>query len=109
MIVKDDRIVSIGYNGTPSGHDNCCEDDDGVTKPEVIHAEANAINKLKKADPATLEGSTCFVTTVPCPACAQMIIEAKIAHVAYVERRRTKSDGVSMLEAEGITVEQLTL
>lgn len=109
VIVKNDRIVSIGYNGTPPGHDNCCEDAEGKTKPEVIHAEANAINKLKDDFPELLEGSTCFVTTVPCPNCAEMIINAKIADVVYVERRRTKPDGVGMMTEQGITVEQLTL
>lgn len=109
VIVKDDRIVSIGYNGTPAGHDNCCENADGTTKSEVIHAEANAIKKIRRSFPDLLEGSTCFVTTVPCPECAEMIIDAKIAHVAYVERRRTKPDGVNELVKNGITVEQLTL
>lgn len=109
VIVKDNRIVSIGYNGTPPGHDNCCEDANGITKPEVIHAEANAINKLKDDFPDLLEGSTCFVTTVPCPPCAQLIINAKVADVVYVENRRTKSDGVNQLLENGITVEQLIL
>jgi dCMP deaminase len=109
VIVKDDRIISIGYNGTPPGHNNCCEDSEGNTLSTVIHAEANAINKLKQDFPDMLEGSTCFVTTVPCPECAKLIIDAKITAVSYVERRRTKPDGVEQLEKHGITVEQLTL
>lgn len=108
VIVTTDNLVVIGYNGTPPGHNNCCEDSEGITKPNVIHAEANAINKLKHSNPELLEGSTCFVTTVPCPECAKMIIDAKIAAVAYAERRRTKPDGVEELEKHGITVEQLT-
>lgn len=105
VIVKDDRIISIGYNGTPPGHDNCCEDDQGATKPEVIHAEHNAIKKLEQS-PETGDGATLFVTTAPCLPCAEMIRKSGIRHVCYDEMYRT-DEGIRYLRERGIVVEHL--
>lgn len=104
VIVKDDRIISIGYNGTPPGADNTCEDADGNTKPDVIHAEHNALLKL---GPGEAAGSTVFVTYSPCKACAQMIVDAEVANVVYDTAYRLP-DGVIHLEQHGIPVTQLS-
>ena len=90
LLVKDRTIISDGYNGTPSGFENICEDEDGVTKPYVLHAEANAITKVAKSGNSS-EGATLFVTASPCAECAKLIIQAGIRRVVYRDAyRRTE-------------------
>ena len=113
IIVKDDRIISIGYNGMPSGWDNNCEDtiqhsDDTITlksKPEVLHAETNAIAKLAKSTESG-DGAVLFVTHMPCLDCAKLIFQSGICSVFYRSSYRN-TDGVSFLERSGVTVEQV--
>ena len=108
VIVKDDRIISIGYNGTPSGWDNSCEDlIDGelVTRPEVLHAESNAIAKLARSSEAG-QGASLFVTHAPCIECAKTIYQAGITAV-YYENEYRRDGGVKFLNKCNITVERL--
>lgn len=96
FIVKNDQIISDGYNGTPEGFDNCCEfQDRDETKPEVLHAESNAILKLARST-ASCEGATLYVTTAPCFHCAKMIIQARIKRVVFLNEYRLP-DGVRLL------------
>lgn len=95
VVVKDNRIISIGYNGTPSGWDNTCEDIYGQTKPEVIHAEANAILKLASSYESG-KGATMYVTHAPCLQCAKLIKGAGITSVLYREAYR-ENDGLDFL------------
>ena len=101
IVVKDDRIISIGYNGTPTGWDNCCEEE-GKTKPEVLHAEANALTKLARSTESG-EGSTLFVTHSPCIDCAKLIAQSGISEVYYDEVYRC-DDGLEFLRKCGIPV-----
>ena len=113
IIVKDDRIISIGYNGMPSGWDNDCEDtiqhsDDTVTlksKPEVLHAETNAIAKLAKSTESG-DGAVLFVTHSPCLDCAKLIFQSGIRDVFYRDSYRS-TDGITFLERSGIQVKQV--
>jgi dCMP deaminase len=109
LIVKDDRIISIGYNGMPSGWDNNCELelDDGTikTKPEVLHAETNAIAKLARSTESGLDADL-FVTHSPCLDCAKLIYQSGIRRVYYANAYRDDS-GISFLKASGITVEKI--
>lgn len=107
VIVRDHRIISIGYNGTPAGHDNCCEGDDGLTKAEVIHAEDNAIRKLKEAG-ETGENTICFVTCCPCLPCAKTLVEFGIRRVIYDTIKKTGT-GLQYMLDNGVHVEQLTV
>jgi len=101
VIVRDNRILSIGYNGTPSGWDNCCEEN-GKTKPEVLHAEANALMKLCSSTESSLR-ATLFVTHTPCIECAKLIYQAGISQVYYInEYNATKGCGQEFLEKAGI-------
>ena len=100
LIVKDQMIISDGYNGTPSGFENVCEDENGLTKSYVLHAEANAITKLARA-PIGSSGSTLYVTTSPCIECAKLIIQAGISRVVYGEEYRLH-DGIELLEKAGV-------
>lgn len=100
LIVKDKRIISDGYNGTPSGFENICEDDNGVTKPYVLHAEANAITKVAGSTNDS-RGATIYVTASPCIECAKLIIQSGISRVVYSEEYR-KNDGVELLRKAGI-------
>ncbi|CAB4168110.1 ComEB Deoxycytidylate deaminase [uncultured Caudovirales phage] len=100
IIVKDDRIISIGYNGTPSGWDNVCEDESGVTKPEVIHAEMNCITKLASSSESA-KGSTMFITHAPCIHCAKLIAACGISYVYYGEKYRDDA-GLDHLERCGV-------
>ena len=102
MVVKDGMIISDGYNGTPSGFENVCEDDNGVTKPYVLHAEANAITKLARSNNNS-EGATIYITASPCIECAKLIIQAGIKRVVYGEKYRLM-DGIELLERAGIEV-----
>lgn len=104
VIVKDHRIISIGYNGTPAGWDNVCEDANFKTKPEVIHAEANAITKLAR-DGESGNGAVLFCTHAPCIDCAKLIFGAGIRQVFYRETYRT-TDGVDFLVNSGVDVVQ---
>ena len=101
--MKNQMIISDGYNGTPSGFENICEDEAGVTKPYVLHAEANAITKLARSGNNS-EDSTLYVTASPCIECAKLIIQAGIRRVVYGEKYRL-TDGIDLLERAGIEVE----
>ena len=105
LIVKDKMIISDGYNGTPSGFENICEDDNGVTKPYVLHAEANAITKIARSGNSS-DGATMYVTASPCIECAKLIIQAGIKRVVYGREYRL-TDGADLLRRAGITVEYL--
>jgi len=105
LIVKDKMIISDGYNGTPSGFENICEDDNGVTKPYVLHAEANAITKVAKSGNSS-EGATLYVTASPCVECAKLIIQAGIKRVVYSDEYRL-DDGLRLLRAANIEVEKV--
>lgn len=102
LIVKDRMIISDGYNGTPSGFENVCEDENGVTKPYVLHAEANAITKVAKSGNSSA-GSTLYVTASPCVECAKLIIQSGISRVVYRDEYRL-TDGVELLQRAGIEV-----
>ena len=96
LVVKDSMIISDGYNGTPSGFENVCEDGNNVTKPYVLHAEANAITKLARSSNNS-EGATIYITASPCIECAKLIIQAGIKRVVYGEKYRL-TDGIELLE-----------
>jgi len=100
--VKQGMIISDGYNGTPSGFENVCEDETGVTKPYVLHAEANAITKLARSNNNS-EGATIYITASPCIECAKLIIQSGITRVVYGEKYRLM-DGIELLERAGIEV-----
>ncbi len=101
LMVKDQMIISDGYNGTPSGFENECEEDN-VTKPYVLHAEANAITKVAKSNNSS-EGATMYITASPCIECAKLIIQAGIRRVVYSEAYRN-TDGIELLKRAGISV-----
>lgn len=103
LIVKDKMIISDGYNGTPSGFENVCEDDSNVTKPYVLHAEANAITKIARSGNNS-DGATLYVTTSPCIECSKLIIQAGIRRVVYGEKYRIE-DGLTLLRRAGIEVD----
>lgn len=105
LIVKDKMIISDGYNGTPSGFENVCEDENGVTKPYVLHAEANAITKVAKSGNSS-EGGTLYVTASPCIECSKLIIQAGIKRVVYKDEYRL-TDGVDLLRRAGIEVNKI--
>ena len=105
LLVKDKMIISDGYNGTPSGFENVCEDETGATKPYVLHAEANAISKVAKSGNSS-EGSTLYVTASPCIECSKLIIQAGIKRVVYRDEYRL-TDGVDLLRRAGIEVEKV--
>jgi dCMP deaminase len=100
LIVKEKMIISDGYNGTPSGFENICEDENNVTKPYVLHAEANAITKVAKSHNSS-ENSTLYVTTSPCMECSKLIIQSGIKRVVYSNRYQ-KTDGLDLLKRAGI-------
>ncbi len=102
LVVKDKMIISDGYNGTPSGFENVCEDEHQLTKPYVLHAEANAITKLARSSNNS-DGSTLYVTASPCIECAKLIIQAGIKRVVYGEKYRLE-DGINLLRRAGIEV-----
>ena len=101
LIVKDKMIISDGYNGTPSGFENVCEEND-VTKPYVLHAEANAITKIARSSNSS-DGATLYVTASPCLECAKLIIQSGIKRVIYSEHYRLE-DGINLLKRAGIEV-----
>lgn len=102
LVVKNKMIISDGYNGTPSGFENVCEDDDNITKPYVLHAEANAITKLARSSNNS-DGATLYVTDAPCIECAKLIIQAGIKRVVFAKQYRLH-DGIDLLERANIQV-----
>jgi len=102
LIVKGKMIISDGYNGTPSGFENICEDENNKTKPYVLHAEANAITKVAKSGNSS-ENATLYITTSPCLECAKLIIQSGISRVVFSEKYRIE-DGLRLLERAGIEV-----
>jgi cytidine/deoxycytidylate deaminase family protein len=107
LIVKDKSIISDGYNGTPVGFENVCEDEDGLTKHYVLHAEANAITKLASSTQSSI-GATVYVTDAPCIECAKLIIQSHIVRVVYSIEYRLR-DGIDLLERAGIQVDYIPL
>ncbi|MFA5849610.1 MAG: dCMP deaminase family protein [Bacteroidales bacterium] len=106
LLVKDRMIISDGYNGTPSGFENVCEDEDGHTKAYVLHAEANAITKVAKSSNSS-EGATMYVTTAPCLECSKLIIQAGIKRLVYRDNYRI-TDGIDLLARVGIEIVNLS-
>ncbi|MDY5321643.1 MAG: dCMP deaminase family protein [Prevotella sp.] len=107
LVVKDKMIISDGYNGTPSGFENVCEDDNNLTKPYVLHAEANAITKLARSSNNS-DGATLYVTASPCIECSKLIIQAGIKRVVYGEQYRL-TDGLDLLRRAGVEVVYLDI
>ena len=102
LLVKNKMIISDGYNGTPSGFENICEDDNNVSKPYVLHAEANAITKVARSHNSS-DGATLYVTASPCIECAKLIIQSGIKRVVYGENYRIM-DGIELLKRDNIEV-----
>ncbi|MBT3208754.1 MAG: dCMP deaminase family protein [Bacteroidetes bacterium] len=100
LLVKDRMIISDGFNGTPSGFENICEDSNNKTKPYVLHAEANAITKVAKSNNSS-QGATLYITSSPCLECSKLIIQAGISRVVYAENYR-KNEGLQLLERANI-------
>lgn len=107
LIVKDKMIISDGYNGTPSGFDNCCEDEEGITKWEVLHAEANAILKVA-ASSQSCKGATLYITLSPCRECSKLIHQAGIKRLVYKKAYRDTT-GLELLEKAGVELVNLEL
>jgi dCMP deaminase len=105
LIVKGRMIISDGYNGTPSGFENECEDENNHTKPYVLHAEANAITKVAKSNNSS-EGATLYITSSPCLECAKLIIQAGIRRVVFSDNYRIL-DGIELLKRANIEIVQL--
>lgn len=101
IIVKDSMIISDGFNGTPSGFENVCEDEGGLTKPYVLHAEANAITKVARSNNSS-DGATLYVSASPCMECSKLIIQAGIKRVVFNELYRL-ADGIDLLERAGVS------
>ncbi|MBE6175151.1 MAG: dCMP deaminase family protein [Rikenellaceae bacterium] len=107
LLVKDKMIISDGYNGTPSGFENICENDMGVTKPYVLHAEANAITKVAKSA-NNCDGATLYVTTSPCMECSKLIIQAGIKRVVFSEKYHN-TEGLDILSKVGVELVHLPI
>jgi dCMP deaminase len=107
IIVKDRMIISDGYNGTPSGFENCCEDEEGLTRWDVLHAEANAILKVAKST-QSCNGSTLYVTYSPCTDCSKLIMQAGITRVVYLEEYRD-TNGLDFLRRAGVEVKKIDI
>ena len=107
LLVKDKMIISDGYNGTPSGFENNCEDENNITFPYVLHAEANAITKVAKSNNSS-DGATLYVTSSPCLECSKLIIQAGIARVVYYDNYH-KEDGIRLLKEANIKTIQVEL
>ncbi|HNZ85145.1 MAG: dCMP deaminase family protein [Paludibacteraceae bacterium] len=107
ILVKDKMIISDGYNGTPCGFENICEDESFKTKPYVLHAEANAITKIARSHNSS-EGATLYVTTSPCIECAKLIIQSGIVRVVYANEYHV-TDGVDLLVRAGVEVLKIDL
>lgn len=100
LLIKDKMIISDGYNGTPAGFENVCEDENNITKPYVLHAEANAITKVARSNNSS-DGATLYVTSSPCIECGKLIIQAGIKRVVYSENYRLR-DGIALIERANI-------
>ncbi len=100
ILVKDQMIISDGFNGTPAGFENICEDENGTTKPYVLHAEANAITKVARSNNSS-DGSTLYITASPCLECSKLIIQAGIRRVVYNDLYRI-ADGLELLRRAGV-------
>ena len=107
LLVKNGAIISDGFNGTPSGFENICEDENNISKPYVLHAEANAITKIARASQNS-DGATLYVTASPCIDCAKLIIQSGIRRVVYAEQYRL-DDGIRLLERAGIEIKFLDI
>lgn len=107
LIVKDKMIISDGYNGTPSGFENVCEDEQGLTKPYVLHAEANAITKIARSGNNS-DGATLYVTDSPCIECSKLIIQAGIRRVIFSRKYRL-TEGLDLLKRAGIEIVHIPL
>ena len=107
LIVKDKMIISDGYNGTPAGFENVCEDENNVTRPYVLHAEANAITKVAASSNSS-KGATIYVTSAPCIECAKLIIQSGIKRVVYSEKYRME-DGCNLLQRAGISIDYIDI
>ena len=107
LVVRDKMIISDGYNGTPTGFENVCEDENGVTKPYVLHAEANAITKIARSGNNS-DGSTLYVTDSPCIECAKLIIQSGIRRVVF-DRAYRLTDGIDLLKKANVEVVQLNM
>lgn len=107
LLVKKRMIISDGYNGTPSGFENVCEDEQGLTKQYVLHAEANAITKVAKSNNSS-EGATLYITDSPCVECSKLIIQAGISRVVYDREYRVK-DGLELLKRAGVVLEHISI
>ena len=107
LVVKNKMIISDGFNGTPSGFENICEDENNVTKPYVLHAEANAITKIAQSHNSS-QGATLYVTASPCIECSKLIIQSGIKRVVYGETYRL-DDGLQLLRRAGIETIQLDI
>lgn len=105
LIVKDKMIISDGFNGTPTGFENVCEDENNVSKPYVLHAEANAITKIARSGNNS-DGATLYVTDSPCIECSKLIIQAGIKRVVYMREYRL-TDGIDLLRRAGVEVSRL--
>lgn len=107
ILVKDKSIISDGYNGTPSGFENICENEEGLTKPYVLHAEANALTKVARSHNSS-EGATMYVTTSPCIECAKLLIQSGVSRVVYSEEYHV-TDGLDLLRRAGIRVDRVLI
>jgi len=107
LIVKNNRIISDGYNGTPSGFENFCEDDDGYTKWYVLHAEANAITKVASST-QSCDGATLYITLSPCKQCSKLIYQAKIKRLVYAVQYKDTS-GIEFLKKAGVIVDHIKI
>lgn len=107
LVVKNNSIISDGYNGTPSGFENVCEDETGVTKPYVLHAEANAITKLARSHNNS-EGATLYVTDSPCIECSKLIIQSGIKRIVFSRQYRL-TEGIDLLRRAGLEIVHLPL
>src|SRR6056297_3119312 len=107
LIVKEKMIISDGYNGTPAGFENVCEDKNYITKPYVLHAEANAITKVAKSNNSS-EGATLYVTTSPCMECSKLIIQSGIKRVVFCDKYHN-TEGLQLLERANIEIVHLKL
>lgn len=107
LLIKNQMIISDGYNGTPSGFENVCEDENNNTKPYVLHAEANAITKVAKSGNSS-DGATLYVTSSPCLECSKLIIQAGIKRVVFTESYRL-DDGINLLKRAGIEIKQVDI
>lgn len=107
LLVKDQSIISDGYNGTPAGFENLCEDENNKTKPYVLHAEANAITKVAASSNSS-KGATIYITSAPCIECSKLIIQAGIVRVVYSEKYRT-NEGIDLLEKANIKIDFIEL